>query len=70
MEYSYKFRIYPNREQQAMIARTFGSSRFVYNYFLSLRKNAYETAGETIGYVKSSAILTQLKKEQTWLKED
>ena len=69
MEYSYKFRIYPNREQQAMIARTFGSSRFVYNYFLSLRKNAYETAGETIGYVKSSAILTQLKKEQTWLKE-
>ena len=70
MEYSYKFRIYPNREQQAMIARTFGSSRFVYNYFLSLRKNAYETAGETIGYVKSSAILTQLKKEQTWLKEE
>ena len=52
-----------------MIARTFGSSRFVYNYFLSLRKNTYETTGETIGFVKSSAMLTQLKKELTWLKE-
>lgn len=69
MECSYKFRIYPNNEQQAMIARTFGSSRFVYNYFLSLRKNTYETTGETIGFVKSSAMLTQLKKELTWLKE-
>lgn len=68
MEYSYKFRIYPNGEQRALIARTFGCSRFVYNHLLNLRKETYETSGETINYVKSSALLTQLKKELTWLK--
>ena len=69
MEYSYKFRIYPNSEQRALIARTFGCTRFVYNHFLNLRKETYETSGETINYVKSSALLTQLKKELIWLKE-
>lgn len=69
MEYSYKFRIYPNSEQAVLIARTFGCARFVYNHFLSFRKETYEASGETINYVKSSALLTQLKKELTWLKE-
>ena len=69
MEYSYKFRIYPNSEQRALIAQTFGCARFVYNHFLNLRKETYESSGETINYVKSSALLTQLKKELTWLKE-
>ena len=69
MEYSYKFRIYPNGEQQVLIARTFGCARFVYNHFLNLRKEVYQASGETINYVKSSALLTQLKKELTWLKE-
>ena len=69
MEYSYKFRIYPSAEQQTLIQKTFGCARYVYNHFLNLRKETYEASGETIGYVKSSALLTQLKKELTWLKE-
>lgn len=69
MECSYKFRIYPNSEQRALIARTFGCTRFVYNHFLNLRKETYEISGETISYVTSSALLTQLKKGLTWLKE-
>lgn len=69
MEYSYKFRIYPNAEQQTLIQRTFGCSRFVYNHFLNLRKETYEANGETLNYVKTSAMLTQLKKELTWLKK-
>lgn len=69
MEYSYKFRLYPNNEQRILIAQTFGCARYVYNHFLNLRKETYETSGETINYVKSSALLTQLKKELTWLKD-
>lgn len=69
MEYSYKFRIYPNVAQQILIARTFGCSRYVYNYFLNLRKESYEKLGKTLNYVKTSALLTQLKKELVWLKE-
>ena len=41
MEYSYKFRIYPNKEQENVIQRTFGCCRFVFNHFLkdlSVRK--------------------------------
>ncbi|WP_212980380.1 helix-turn-helix domain-containing protein, partial [Paenibacillus azoreducens] len=30
---AYKFRIYPNQEQQILIAKTIGCSRFVYNHF-------------------------------------
>lgn len=69
MEYSYKFRIYPNAEQQTLIQKTFGCARFVYNHFLHFRKKTYEENGETLTYVKTSALLTQLKKELTWLKE-
>lgn len=69
MEYSYKFRIYPNRKQEALIQRTFGCCRFVYNHFLALRKERYETSKETFNYVVCSRKLTALKKELTWLKE-
>lgn len=69
MEYSYKFRIYPNAEQQTLIQKTFGCARFVYNHFLHLRKKTYEANGETLTYVETSALLTQLKKELTWLRE-
>ena len=31
---AYRFRIYPNAEQQIMIAKTFGCVRFVYNRML------------------------------------
>ena len=36
MEYvkGFKFRIYPNAEQQKIINHTLGCARFVYNHFL------------------------------------
>lgn len=69
MEYSYKFRIYPNHEQEQMIQRTFGCCRFVFNHFLALRKELYATNKETLNYVASSRQLTLLKNELPWLKE-
>lgn len=69
MEYSHKFRIYPTAEQQTLIQKTFGCSRFVYNHFLHLRKETYEAHRETLNYVKTSAMLTRLKKEIPWMKE-
>ena len=32
---AYKFRLYPNAEQQMMFAKTFGCARFVYNKMLA-----------------------------------
>ncbi len=32
---AYKLRIYPNKEQEILIAKTIGCSRFVFNRFLT-----------------------------------
>ncbi|MGD6804452.1 IS200/IS605 family element transposase accessory protein TnpB [Rossellomorea vietnamensis] len=36
---TFKFRIYPNHEQTELINKTFGCSRFIYNYFVGKQKN-------------------------------
>lgn len=69
MEYSYKFRIYPTREQENLIQRTFGCCRFVYNYYLAKRSDAYNERKETINYVACSNDMTALKKDLVWLGE-
>ena len=69
MEYSYKFRLYPSPEQENLIQRTFSCCRFVYNYYLAVRIEAYKERGETMNYVACSNNMTSLKKELEWLKE-
>ncbi len=69
MEYSYKFRIYPDTVQLQQIQRTFGCCRFVWNHYLALRKELYEQNGKTMNYNACSGDMTQLKKILSWLKE-
>ncbi|MDD2535198.1 MAG: transposase, partial [Macromonas bipunctata] len=66
---AYRFRFYPTPEQEVILARTFGCVRFVYNYMLRLRTEAWERRQERMGYNDTSAALTLLKKqpEYTWL---
>ena len=66
---AYKFRIYPDSNQALLIVKTIGCSRFVFNYFLAERSSAYESQKKTLSYNDCSAMLTQLKKELTWLSE-
>lgn len=67
--YTYKFRIYPNNEQQRRLAQHFGCQRFAYNYFLNKRNEEYRSQNISSDYYKDAAELTQLKKELEWLKE-
>lgn len=69
MEYSYKFRIYPNAEQQTLIQKTFGCARFVYNHFLAQRITEYKATGKAPTRFQQDKMLTTLKKELIWLKE-
>lgn len=69
MEYSYKFRLYPNREQEKQIQRTLGCCRFVFNHYLAKRKEVYEQDGKTLNYNACSGDMTRLKKSLEWLKE-
>ena len=66
---AYKFRIYPDSDQALLIVKTIGCSRFVFNHFLAERSSAYESEKKTLSYNNCSAMLTQLKKELTWLSE-
>lgn len=69
MEYSYKFRIYPNAAQENLIQRTFGCCRFAFNHYLAMRIEAYKERGETMNYFACCNNMTLLKKELEWLKE-
>ncbi|MGG5737295.1 IS200/IS605 family element RNA-guided endonuclease TnpB [Bacillus cereus group sp. IBL03679] len=68
---AYKFRIYPNKKQEIVIAKTIGCSRFVFNHFLALWNDTYKEVGKGLTYPSCSAKLTQLKKQPDtiWLKE-
>ena len=69
MEKALKYRIYPNREQRILLAKTFGCTRFVYNHYLAKRRDAYEKDGITLSYSACAKDLVSLKKEYEWLKE-
>ena len=68
---TYKYRMYPNKEQEQVLARYFGSVRFVYNHFLAERKRQYEENRESDNYYAQAKTLTLLKKKEdfAWLKE-
>ena len=69
MEYSYKFRIYPNRYQENLIQRTFGCCRFVFNHFLAERMEQYKQTKKAPTRFQQDKSLTLLKKELEWLRE-
>jgi putative resolvase len=45
---AYKYRFYPTDGQKRVLARTFGCTRFVYNWALRLRTDAYFKQGEKL----------------------
>lgn len=69
MEYSYKFRIYPNITQKQQIQRTFGCCRFVFNHFLAKRMEQYKQTGKSPTRFQQDKSLTALKKDLEWLRE-
>ena len=67
----YNFRLYPTEEQQKFFAVQFGCYRWVYNYFLERRRDAYDNRGEKLRYVACCRELTALKRteEYSWLRD-
>ena len=61
---SYKFRLYPNREQKQLFAKTFGCSRAIWNMMLADKIKHYEETKEILYNTPA-----QYKKEFPWLKE-
>lgn len=66
---AYKFRIYPTKEQEVLIVKTIGCSRFVFNHFLAKWNETYKETGKGLSYGVCSSELPNMKKELLWLKE-
>lgn len=68
---SFIYRLYPNKEQEILLAKHFGCNRFIYNWALNLRKESYEQSGKTISKFELNKMITQLakKEEYSWLQE-
>ena len=57
---AFKYRIYPTKTQIQLIEKHFGSTRFLYNYFLDYRQKEY-AKGQKVNYMTTQSKLTELK---------
>jgi putative transposase len=67
---SFKFRIYPNKAQEIFLAREFGATRFLYNFFLERRQDNFKNKKKS-SYNDDCAYLTKIKKQERfdWLRQ-
>ena len=66
---AYKFRIYPNKEQQELINKTLGCTRFVYNTMLYEKEKLYKENKITKSKKECIKELPFLKQTYPWLME-
>ena len=66
---AYKYRIYPTKEQEELLAKNFGCCRYIYNYYLDKKIKAYNESKKTISYVECANNLKEMKAYLPWLKE-
>ena len=68
---AYKYRFYPTDEQKQVLARTFGCARFVYNWALRQKTDAFYQDKQRLYYKDLSESLTRLKQQEaySWLSE-
>lgn len=66
---AYKYRIYPNKEQQIKMNQFFGCCRFVYNKCIEWYSDAYKSWKENGTDIGKTPLLTEFKKDYEFLKE-
>ena len=66
---AYKFRLYPTAQQEILLVKTFGCTRFVYNHMLDRRSTVYKDAGKSLSRFDCNKLLPPLKAEYPFLKE-
>lgn len=64
---SYKYRVYPTKEQEKILVEWQGQLRFVWNYFLDLNIKKYEAEKKFVFKYDLKKLLPGMKKEYTWI---
>ncbi|MGL6136449.1 MAG: helix-turn-helix domain-containing protein, partial [Planktothrix sp.] len=62
-----KVRLYPDVQQQQLLAQAFGSCRWLWNYCLNLMNQTYKETGKGLSGYEVKKIIPTLKKEYEWL---
>ena len=66
---AYKYRLYPNKEQEVLFAKHFGCARFIYNWGISLKTISYAKDKKSLSQFDLIKQIPPLKEEFEWLKE-
>ena len=68
---TYVYRVYPNKEQEILLAKHFGCTRFIYNWGLEKKIKEYELNKKQLSFFDLCKELTILKnqEEYKWLYE-
>ncbi|MFK0572256.1 RNA-guided endonuclease TnpB family protein [Endozoicomonas sp.] len=66
---AYKYRIYPNTEQKALIAKHFGCSRHIYNWALSEKDKHYKETGKSLSKRQLQDSMAEKRTDKEWLTE-
>lgn len=66
---TFRYKIKPTIKQTEQLNKTFGCCRFVYNWGLDMKKSSYAESKKSLSYVDLAKMMTQLKKEKTFLGE-
>lgn len=68
---AFKFRLYPTEDQEVLLNKHFGCTRFIYNWALNYKTQHYAETKKNINwkYLSASDDYFTLKDENDWLKE-
>ena len=69
MKLRYRYRIYPTPSQEQGMTSVGGSVRFLYNHFLKVNIDQYQTDKKFVWHFDMCQRLFELKKELPWLSE-
>jgi len=69
MQRTYKYRLYPNKEQVRKLEQTLNICRNLYNDALTQRREYYSQNGKGLSRVKQQELLKERKREDTYLQE-
>jgi putative transposase len=67
MRKTFKYRLYPNKQQQRLLEQQLEECRWLYNHLLAARRDAWEQRQESLRLYEQQATLPALKAERPTL---
>jgi putative transposase len=64
---TYSYRLYPNKTQEQQLAQSFGTVRWIYNWWLQKKIEAYQATKSNVSYFALSKMIPDLKLEYEWI---